>query len=127
MDSHVWWPHSVVDNSLSKVPLLEEVTSILLMGWVDLWQVHHLLHEIDLIETLVHEEIILLMHGSVTSLACSLEDLEASSQCLRVVGLEGLLGWPVAVTVVHTNRVDLFFVTLDTVWGTNVVSEEPSL
>ena len=37
MDGHVWWPHSVVNNSLSKVPLLEEVTSVFLMGWVELW------------------------------------------------------------------------------------------
>ena len=35
--------------------------------------------------------------------------------------------WEVVVSVVHTNRVDLLFVTLDTVWGTNVISEEPSL
>lgn len=34
--------------------------------------------------------------------------------------------WPVRVTVMHTNGVDLLFVTLDTVWGTNVVSEEPA-
>jgi hypothetical protein len=31
----------------------------------------------------------------------------------------------VIVTVVHTNGVDLLFVTLDTVGGTNVVTEEP--
>ena len=35
--------------------------------------------------------------------------------------------WPVSVTVVHADRVDLLFVTLDTVRGTNVVSEEPAL
>jgi hypothetical protein len=31
------------------------------------------------------------------------------------------------VAMMHTNRVDLLFVTLDTVGGTNIVSEEPSL
>ena len=31
------------------------------------------------------------------------------------------------VTMVHTDRVNLFFITLDTVWGSNVVSEKPSL
>ncbi len=33
---------------------------------------------------------------------------------------------PVTVTVMHTNRVDLLFVTLDTMRGTNVISEKPS-
>jgi hypothetical protein len=33
----------------------------------------------------------------------------------------------VVVAVMHTNGVDLLFITLDTVWGTNVVSEKPSL
>jgi len=45
-------------------------------------------------------------------------------------GVEGVpvdLAGPVGVTVVHTNGVDLFFVTLDTVGGTNVVTEDPSL
>ena len=31
------------------------------------------------------------------------------------------------VSVVHTDRVDLFFVTLDTVGGADVISEDPSL
>ena len=56
MDCHVWWPHSVVNNSLSKVPLLEEVTSVLLMCWMHFWKVDHLLHKINLIETLVHKK-----------------------------------------------------------------------
>jgi len=33
----------------------------------------------------------------------------------------------VTVTVVHTNGVNLLFITLDTVRGTNVISEKPSL
>jgi len=32
---------------------------------------------------------------------------------------------PMAVTVVHTDGVDLFFVSLDTVRGTNVISKDP--
>ena len=35
--------------------------------------------------------------------------------------------WEVIVSVVHTDRVDLFFVTLDTVGGADVISEDPSL
>lgn len=42
MDSHVWWPDSVMDLSLSEVPLLEVITSVLLMGWVNFGQVNHL-------------------------------------------------------------------------------------
>ena len=114
-----------MDLSLSKVPLLEEITSVLLMSWMDLGKIDHLLHEINLIKTLVHEEIILLMHGTMTSLAGSLEDLESSSKGLRVVSLERKLRWPMRVTVMHTNGVDLLFVTLDTVRGTNVISEKP--
>ena len=54
MHSHVWRPHSIMDNSLSIVPLLEEVTSVFLMTWMDLWKVDHLLGELSLFETLVH-------------------------------------------------------------------------
>jgi len=125
MNSHVWWPHSVVDASLSKVPLLEEVSSILLMSWMNLWQVDHLFHEFSLSETLVDQQVILLMHGSMASLTCSLEHLEASSKSGRIVGLPGTLGWPVAMTVVHTNRVDLLFITFNTMWGTDIISEKP--
>ena len=127
MDGHVWWPHSIMNNPLSKVPLLEEVTSVFLMCWMDLWKVDHLLHKFDLSETLVHEKIILLMHSSVATLTGSLEHLESSSKSGRVVGLESELGWPVAVTMMHTDGVDLLFVTLDTVWSTNIISEKPSL
>ena len=126
MHGHVWWPHSVVDNSLSVVPLLEEVTSVLLMAWMNLGKVDHLLGELSLLETLVHEKIVFLMHSSVASLASSLENLESSPESGRVVGVPGDLGWPVRVTVVHTNGVDLLLITLDTVRGTNVVSEKPS-
>jgi len=80
MDSHVWWPHSIMNNSLSEVPLLEEITSVLLMTWMDLGEVDHLFHQFGLGETLVHEQIIFLMDSSMATLASSLEDLEASSQ-----------------------------------------------
>lgn len=36
MDGHVRRPHSICDNSLSEVPLLEVVTAIFLMAGVDL-------------------------------------------------------------------------------------------
>merc|ERR1719230_1826221 len=68
MDSHVWWPHSVMDDSLSKVPLLIEVTSVLLMTWMDLWKINHLRGKLVLQETLVDQKIILLMHGSMATL-----------------------------------------------------------
>ena len=97
------------------------------MAWMNLGEVDHLLVELSLLETLVYKEIILLMHGSVASLASSLENLKSSSESGGVVGVPGDLRWPVGVTVMHTNRVDLLFVTLDTVWGTNVISEQPSL
>ena len=54
MHCHVWWPHSIMNNSLSKVPLLEEVTSVLLMTWMNLRKEDHLLHQFGLSESLVH-------------------------------------------------------------------------
>ena len=55
MDSHVGRPHSICDNSLSEVPLLEEITSVFLMTWMDLGKVDHLLHQFSLAETLIYE------------------------------------------------------------------------
>ena len=69
-----------MDLSLSVVPLLEVVSTVLLMCWVDFRKVHHFLLELHLCETLVYEQVVLLMHGSVASLARSTENLEASSQ-----------------------------------------------
>ena len=44
-----------------------------------------------------------------------------------VPGVPGDLRLEVGVSVVLADGVDLFFVTLDAVGGTNVVSEDPSL
>lgn len=125
MDSHVWSPHSVMNDSLSEVPLLEEVTLIFLMTWMDLWKELHSIHELSLLETLLNKQIVFLVHSTVASLAGSLENLESSSESCRVESIPAKLGWPMAVTVVHTNGVDLLFVTLDTMWSTNVISEQP--
>jgi len=76
-----------MDLALSEVPLLEEVSSVLLMGWVDLWKVDHLLVELILFETLVDQKIVFLMHGSVAALAGSGEHLETSSQSSGVPGI----------------------------------------
>ena len=64
--------------SLSEVPLLEVVTSMLLMTWMDLWEVDHFWHKLNLVETLVYKQVIFLMDSSMASLTSSLEDLEAS-------------------------------------------------
>ena len=45
----------------------------------------------------------------------------------RVVRVPSDVAWEVVVAVVHTHRVDLLFVALDTVRSTNVITEEPSL
>ena len=125
MDSHIWRPHSIVDDSLSEVPFLEEITSVLLMSWMDLWEEDHLFRELGLSETLVNHQIVFLMHSSVATLASSLPNLETSSESLGVECVPGELGRPVTVSVMHTNGVNLLFVTLDTVRGTNVISEKP--
>ena len=80
VDSLVWRPHAVMDDSLSVIPLLEEITSVLLMSGVNSGEVLHGGRELHLSETLVNKEIVFLMHGSVASLAGSGEDLVSASQ-----------------------------------------------
>jgi hypothetical protein len=116
-----------MDNTLTVVPLLEVITSVFLMSRVDSWKVLHEGGHFSLLETLVHQKIVLLMHGSVASLARSAENLETSSQSLRVEGVPGDVMGPVRVTVMHTDGVNLFFITLNSVGCTDVVSEDPSL
>ena len=72
-----------MDLALSVIPLLEEVTAVLLMSWMDLGKVDHLLLELGLGETLLHEEIVLLMHGTVATLAGAREDLESATEAER--------------------------------------------
>lgn len=71
MDGHVGRPDSVLDLSLSEVPLLEVVGTMFLMSGVNLGQVNHLASEFNLGETFVNQEIILLMHSTVAALAGS--------------------------------------------------------
>jgi len=83
------------------------------MTWVNLWQVDHLASQLNLGETFLDEQIVLLMHSTVAALAGAGEYLETSSERGGVEGVPGDVGWEVVVTVVHTNGVDLLFVTLD--------------
>jgi hypothetical protein len=68
-----------MDLSLSVVPLLEVITTMLLMAWMYFWQIHHLLLQFHLFETFVNEQVVFLMHGTVASLARSAKYFEASS------------------------------------------------
>merc|ERR1711920_681875 len=45
----------------------------------------------------------------------------------RVEGVPCDVTWEVCMSVMHTDRVDLFFVTFDTMRCSNVISEDPSL
>ena len=83
MDSHVRSPDSVTDDTLAVVPLLEVVTSVLLMGGVDLGKEDHLLNEFVLSETLVDEQVVLLVNSTVAALAGSAENLEPSAEPVR--------------------------------------------
>ena len=69
-----------MNNALSVVPLLEEISLVFLVSWVQLAREDHLVHELSLLETLVDEVVILGMDGTMASLAHALPDLEASSQ-----------------------------------------------
>lgn len=112
-----------MDLSLPVVPLLEVVTAMFLVGWVNLGKVHHLLLEFHLSETFVYDQVVLLMHSSVASLARSAEHFEASSQCSGVECIPCDVTGPVCMSVMHTDRVDLFFVTLDSMGRADVISE----
>ena len=82
MDSEVWWPDSVMNDSLSVIPFLEVITSVLLVSGMDLGSEDHFVHKLSLLETLVNQEIVFLMHGTMATLARSLEDLESTSQTI---------------------------------------------
>jgi len=82
MHCEIGRPHSVMNNSLSEVPFLEVISFVLLMSWMEFRQEYHLIHKFSLFETLVHKQIIFLMHGSMTSLTSSLEHLEPSPQTI---------------------------------------------
>jgi len=116
-----------MNRSLTEVPLLEVVALVFLMAWVDFAQEDHFIHKLSLLETLINEQIVFLVNGSVTALAGSDEYLESSSQSSRVVGVEGSLTGPMEMAVVTSHGVDLLFVTLDAVGSTNVVSVQPGL
>jgi len=55
MHGEVGCPDSVMDHTLSEVPLLEVITSVLLMGRVDLGSENHAVHELSLLETLIDQ------------------------------------------------------------------------
>ena len=82
VDSFVWWPDSIMDHTLAIIPLLEEVTTMLLMRRMNAGQVLHSGSKFILLETLINQKIVLLMHGSVATLARASEDFESSSQSI---------------------------------------------
>lgn len=112
-----------MDLTLAVIPLLEIITSVLLMAWMYFWQKYHPLGELTLSETFVNEQVVFLMHGTVAALARSAEDLETSAESGRVPSVEETIGWEVSMSVVHTDRANLFFVTLNAVRRSNVISE----
>ena len=57
-----------MNNSLSKVPFLEVVSSVLLMSWMNFGGEDHFAHKFSLLETLVNKQVIFLMHSSMTTL-----------------------------------------------------------
>lgn len=69
VDREIRWPDSVMDLALAVVPLLEEVASVLLVSRVHLGQVDHLRFQLHLREALAHEQIVLLVHCAVATLA----------------------------------------------------------
>ena len=63
-------------------------------------------------------------------LSCDNEPSQWKKEIDLRSGVEGIpceVTWPVCMSVMHTDRVYLFFVTFDSVRSTNVISEDPSL
>jgi hypothetical protein len=85
MNGEVGWPDSVMNDTLSEVPFLEVITSVLLVGGVDLRSKNHAVHELTLLETLIDQKIVFLMHSTVATLARSLENLETTSQANNIL------------------------------------------
>jgi len=111
--------------SLSVIPLLEVVSFELLMSGVEFLQVDHFTHEFSLSKTFINEQIVFFVNDSVTSGAYTREYFVSSSQSGRVVSLKSLVMRPIHVSVHCSDRVDLFFIPFDTVWRSNVISEQP--
>lgn len=92
-----------MDNSLSVVPFLEEISLMFLMSRVDARSIHHELHQFSLFEALLDKQVIFLMNGSMAALAHSLEDFESSPKSSRVVGAHCDFVCPVQVSMMHTD------------------------
>ncbi len=75
-----------MDNALAVVPLLEEVGLVLLVRRVDPGCENHFIPELCLFETLIYEQIVLNMHGTMAALAGALPDLEPSAEPAGVSG-----------------------------------------
>ena len=115
-----------MDHSLPVVPLLEIISFVLLMRWMQFLQKDHSVHQLSLSKTFINKQIVFLMHRSMTTLAHSCEHFVPSSQSGRVVGLEGNFTWPVALSVMRAYGVHLLLVPLDPVGSADVVSVNPA-
>ena len=69
-----------MDLSLTEVPLLEVVSLVLLVCWVDSGNENHQLCQLVLSETLVDKQVVALVDGSVAALAGSGKHLETSAE-----------------------------------------------
>lgn len=125
VSSHISGPNSVVNESLSIVPLIEVVTSSDLVAGVHGGSVFHLVDELLLTEDLIDHDVVLLLVGSVTRLAGLEPDLESSTHGGGVEGLEESFLSPVEVAVVLADRIDLLFVTVNAVGSADVVTVNP--
>jgi hypothetical protein len=44
-----------MNNSLSEIPFLEEISLVFLMSWMQLWQEDHFVNKLSLLETLINQ------------------------------------------------------------------------
>lgn len=116
----------VLDPSISFSPFLVVVLFEVVVGGADGEHADHLA-EFELFVGLVEQNIVFSVHDSVTVGAVLSENLEASSDGTSIVVTpEGELR-PLHDTVMGADLGDLFFVSLDSPEGTNVVSVQPGL
>lgn len=112
----------IMNVSVSFIPFLIIILFEMLMSWMDSEMFSDPTGKFKLFVDLVQKEIILFGDHTMTVTAVTSEYLETSSNAARIESTEKSELWPIKNSVMRSYFSDLFFITLDTPEGTNVVS-----
>lgn len=115
------------DDSISFIPLLVVVLLEVLVGWVDSEALGNDGGQFELFVGLVQQDVVLLIEHTVTVSTVSGKDHESSSDRTTIEGSQEVELRPAHVSSVSSDFTDLFFVTLDTPEGSDIVSVNETL